>query len=132
MWHFEPLKIELMVMLNYENYCPYIWARWLIEIMKIEQLFFIVFIVKILVWKPNSFLVFLFILITLVGLNNTHFLNYTKNVIKILCIPNTRKCSQAHFQGLCQTPENEIVFHKMLFRKWLIFSENVNAKTNKV
>ena len=64
---------------------------------------FYVFIVKILVWKPNSFLVFLFILITLVGLNNTHVLNYTRNVIKILCIPNTRKRSQAHFQSFYQT-----------------------------
>ena len=110
MWCFELFKMELMVILNYENYCPYIWARWLVEIMKIEQLFFIVFIVKILVWKPNSFLVFLFILITLVGLHNIHVLNYTWNVIKILCIPNTRKHSQAHFQGCYQTPENEIVF----------------------
>ena len=125
------LKIELMVMLNYENYCPYIWARWLIEIMKIEQLFFIVFIVKILVWKPNSFLVFLFILITLVGLNNTHFLNYTKNVIKILCIPNTRKCSQAHFQGLYQKSDNETVFHKMLFEKWHIFKKSLMLKQTK-
>ena len=68
--------------------------------------------------KTKFILGFLFILVTLVGLNNTHVLNYTRNVIKILCISNTRKCSQAHFQGLYyQTPENEIVFHKMLFGK---------------
>ena len=54
--------------------------------------------------KTKFILGFLFILITLVGLNNTHVLNYTRNVIKILCIPNTRKRSQAHFQGLYQTP----------------------------
>ena len=67
--------------------------------------------------KTKFILGFLFILITLVGLSNTHVLNYTRNVIKNLCIPNTRKRSQAHFQGLYQTLENEIVFHKMLFEK---------------
>ena len=60
--------------------------------------------------KTKFILGFLFILITLVGLHNIHVLNYTWNVIKILCIPNTRKHSQAHFQGCYQTPENEIVF----------------------
>ena len=62
-----------MYVRTYVRYCPYIWARWVIEIMKIWQLILIVSIVKILVWKPNSFLViYLFILITLVGLHNTH------------------------------------------------------------
>ena len=67
--------------------------------------------------KTKFILGFLFILITLVDLNNTYVLNYTRNVIKILCIPNTRKCLQAHFQGLCQTLENKIVFQKILFKK---------------
>ena len=67
--------------------------------------------------KTKFILGFSFILITLVGLNNTHVLDYTRNVIKILCIPNTRKRSQAHFQGLYQTSKNEIVFHKILFEK---------------
>ena len=99
MWHFELFKMKFMVILNYENYYPYIWERWLVETMKIEQLFFIVFIIKILVWKPKSFLVFYLYWLYLVGLHNTHVLNYTWNVIKILCIPNTRKHSQTHFQG---------------------------------
>ena len=99
MWHFELFKMKFMVILNYENYYPYMWVKWLVEIMKIEQLFFIVFIVKILVWKPKSFLVFYLYWLYLVGLHNTRVLNYTWNVIKILCIPNIRKHSQTHFQG---------------------------------
>ena len=47
---------------------------------KIIQLILNVSIVKILVWKPNSFLVFLFILITLVVLHKKHVLNYTRNI----------------------------------------------------
>ena len=70
----------------------------------------LVFVVKILVRKPNSFLVFLFIIITLVGLHNTHVLNYIGNIKKKNCIPNTRKHFQAHFQGRYQTLENETVF----------------------
>ena len=54
-------------------------------------------------------------------LHNTHAI-YTcfklyKKCYKNLCIPNTLKCSQAHFQGCYQIPENEIVFQKMLSRK---------------
>ena len=71
--------------------------------------------------KTKFILGFSFILITLVGLNNTHVLNYTRNVIKILCIPNTRKRSQAYFQGLYQTSENKIVFHKFSLKNYSIF-----------
>ena len=78
--------------------------------------------------KTKFILGFSFILITLVGLNNTHVLNYTRNVIKILCVPNTRKCSQAYFQGLYQTSENEIVFHKILFEKLLNFQKTLMLK----
>ena len=42
---------------------------------------------------------YLFIMITLVSLHNIHVLNYTRNILKN-CIPNTKKHSQAHFQGL--------------------------------
>ena len=83
-------------MLNYENFRPYIWAKWMVNIMKIEQLFFIVFTVKILIWKPNSW--FFIKLITLVGLNNTHVLNYIRNVIKFYAY---------------QTQEN---IHKLIFK----------------
>ena len=57
--------------------------------------------------KTKFILGFLFIMITLVGLHNTHV--YTRNIFKN-CIPNTRKQSQAHFQGHYQTLENETVF----------------------
>ena len=63
--------------------------------------------------KTKLILDFLFILITLVGLYNIHVLNYTRNFFKKNCIPNTRK----HFQGRYQTPENEIVFQKILYGK---------------
>ena len=49
-------------------------------------------------------------MITLVGLYNTHVLNYTRNIFKRNCIQNTRKHSQAHFQGRYQTLENETIF----------------------
>ena len=52
---------------------------------------------------------YLFIMITLVSLHNIHVLNYTRNILKN-CIPNTKKHSQAHFQGRYQTLENETVF----------------------
>ena len=52
---------------------------------------------------------YLFILITLVDLHNTHVLNYTRNINKKNCIPNTRKHSQIHFQDCYQTSENEII-----------------------
>ena len=67
--------------------------------------------------KTKFILGFLFILITLVGLHNTHVLNYTRNKKKKNCILNIKKHSQAYFQYCYQTLENEIVFQKMLFGK---------------
>ena len=62
-------------------------------------------IVKILVWKPNLFLVFLFILITLVGFTKiccyTCFKLY-KKCYKMLCKPKTKKYFQAYFQSFYQ------------------------------
>ena len=60
--------------------------------------------------KTKFIIGFLFIMITLVSLHNTHVLNYTINILKKNCIPNTKKHSQAHFQSPYLTPENEIVF----------------------
>ena len=45
----------------------------------------------------HSWFFYLFILTILVGLHNTHVLNYTRNIFKRNCIPNTRKHFQAHF-----------------------------------
>ena len=60
--------------------------------------------------KAKFILGFLFIMITLVSLYNIYALNYTRSFFKKNCIPNTKKHSQAHFQGRYQTLENEIVF----------------------
>ena len=45
----------------------------------------------------TKFILGLFILITFVGLYNTHILNYTRNTSKKNCIPNTKKHSRTHF-----------------------------------
>ena len=60
-----------------------------------------------------------------------HVLNYTRNINKKSCIPNTRKHSQAHFQDRYQTLENKIVFKKTFLRKMAYFSENINTETNR-
>ena len=80
---------------TYQKYCSYTWTRWVFEIMKNGQLILIVSFVKILVWKPNSFLVYyLFILITLSGF--TQYTHYT-------CFKLYKKCYKNYGY---QTPEN--------------------------
>ena len=108
---------------------PYIWTKWVVEIMKIGQLILIVFVVKILVWKPNSYLFFyLFIFTTLDGF--TQYTCYTCfKLYKKLCTPNTRKHYQAHFLDHYQTLENQIVFQKILSKKWPIFQKTLMLKT---
>ena len=59
--------------------------------------------------KTKFILGFLFILITLVGLHNTHVLNYTRKKKKN-CILNIKKHSQAYFQSRYQTLKNKAVF----------------------
>ena len=68
--------------------------------------------------KTKFILGFLFILIILVGLPNIYVLNYSgNNNNNKICMSNTRKYFQAHFQGRYLTPENKIVFQKMFFKK---------------
>ena len=43
-------------------------------------------------------------------------------------IPNTKKHSQAHFQGCYQTPKNKIVFQKIFSEKWIIFQKMLMPK----
>ena len=68
-------------------------------------------IVKILVWKPNSFLVFIYI--DYIGRFTYYtyfklFKNYKKKKKKN-CIPSTKKHSQVHFYGQYQILKNEII-----------------------
>ena len=94
--------------------------------MKVEQLILIVSVVTILVWNSNSY--FFFLSTTLVGFTQytfTCFNLYNKFYLKKLCIPNTRKRYQAHFQSCYQTPKNEVVFQKMISGKWHIFQKTL-------
>ena len=92
-----------MYVRTYVRYCSCIWARWVVEIMKIWQLILILSIVKIFVWKPNSFLGYLFILITLVGLHNTHVLNYSINIKKKLYTKHYKTFSSSFLRSLPNT-----------------------------
>ena len=104
----------------------------MVEIMKIWQLInFDCIYCQNFSTKTKFILGFLFIIITLVGLHNIHVLNYTRNIFFKNCIPNTRKHSQTHFQGYYQTLENETVFLKMLFEKWIIFQKTLMLKQTK-
>ena len=65
------------------RYHPYIWARWVVEIMKIWQLInFDCIYCQNFSMKTKFFLGFLFIMITLVSLHNIYVLNYTRNIYK--------------------------------------------------
>ena len=69
----------------YVRYCLYIWARWMVEIMKIWQLInFDCIYCQNFSMKTKFILGFLFIMIKLVGLHNIHVLNYTRNIFKKL------------------------------------------------
>ena len=64
-------------------------------------------------------------------LHNTQVLNFKRKFKKKNCMPNTRKYSQAYFQCHYQTPENKIVFQKILFKKWTIFQKTLILKQSK-
>ena len=49
-------------------------------------------------------------------------------MLKKLWISNIKKHSQAHFQGCYQTPENKIVFQKILSEKLIIFQKMIIPK----
>jgi len=66
----------------------------LIELRRCRHKFILQAFSQNLVGKPNSYLVFQFILISSVGLHNMHVfnaLNYIRNVNNVLRIPNTKK-----------------------------------------
>ena len=54
-------NFELCIHYHWMLY-PYIWAKWVVEIMKIEQLILIVSVVTILVWNPNSYFILILLL----------------------------------------------------------------------
>ena len=54
---------------------------------------------------------------TLVGLHNTHVLNYTRNILKKkIAYQTLENILKLLFLVVTNTPENEIFFHKILFR----------------
>ena len=121
------------------RYHPYIWARWVVEIMKIWQLILIVSIVKILVWKPNSFLIYIYIyiyiyiLITLFCLHSTHALNYTRNIKnknKNLHTKHQKTFSSSFSRSLLNTGKLNSFLKNVLW-KMNHFPKNVYAKTNR-
>ena len=68
--------------------------------------------------KTKLILGFLFILMTLVGLHNTHVLNYTRNIFfKKIAYQTLENILKLLFLVVTNTPENEIFFHKILFGK---------------
>ena len=75
---------ECVCMYVYVCYYLYIWARWVVEIMKIWQLINFNYIYcqnfRLISMKTKFILCFLFIMITLVSLHNIHVLNYTRNI----------------------------------------------------
>ena len=82
---------------------------------------------KILVWKPNSF-GFLFILITLISLPNTHVLNYSRNIKKFAY--QAPKTFSNSFSRLLPNIGKWDSFPENAIWKMNHFLENVNAKTN--
>ena len=109
--------------------------------MKIWQLILIVSIVKIFVWKPNSFLVYLFILIILVGLHNTHVLNYTiikkkkfayqslENILELIFKVITKHQKKDSFLENALWKMNH--FPGMLILKETVYSNKKNWHKNK-
>ena len=76
------------------------------------------FFLKILVSKPNFYLVLQFIFIILVDFHDIHIIdvsNYTKDVNIFLRIPNTKKkIFLTHFQCSYQTLKSALFFEKKI------------------
>ena len=81
--------------------------------------------------KTKFILGFLFILITLVGLHNTHVLNYTRNKIKKLHTKHQKTFSSL-FSILLPNIGKRNSFPKNALWKINYVLENVNAETNRV
>ena len=101
------------------RYWLYIWARWVVEIMKIWQLInFDCIYCQNFSMKTKFIFGFLFIMITLVSLHNIHVLNYTRNIFKKLHNKHQKTFSNSFSRSLPNT------------RKWDNFLENVLWKMN--
>ena len=85
----------------YVCYCPYIWARWVVKIMKIWQLiYFDCIYCQNFSMKTKFILCFLFILIILVGLHNIHILNYTRNILKKIAYQTPKNILKLIFKSI--------------------------------
>lgn len=81
--------------------------------------------------KTKFILGFLFIMITLVGLHNTHVLNYTRNIfLKKLHTKYQKTFSSLCLRLLPNTVKRDSFLENVLW-KMNNFPENVNAKTNR-
>ena len=115
----------------YIRYCLYIWARWVVEIMKIWQLInFDCIYCQNFSMKTKFIIGFLFIMITLVGLHNIHVLNYTRNIFKKLHTKYQKTFSSSFSRSLPNTGKWDIFLENALW-KMNNFLENVNAETNR-
>ena len=103
----------------YVHYCLYIWARWVVEIMKIWQLInFDCIYYQNFSMKTKFILGFLFIMIISVSLHNIHVLNYTRNIFKKLHTKYQKIFSSSFSRSLPNTG------------KWDNFLENALWKMN--
>ena len=117
----------------YVRYCLYIWARWVVEIMKIWQLInFDCIYCQNFSMKTKFFLGFLFIMITLVSLHNIYVLNYTRNIYKKkkIVYQTAKTFSNSFSKSLPNTGKWDS-FLKNLLWKMNHFPENVNTETNR-
>ena len=115
----------------YVRYCLYIWARWVVEIMKIWQLInFDCIYCQNFSMKTKFILSFLFIMITLVSVHNIHVLNYTRNILKKLHTKHQKTFLSSFSRSLPNTGKWNS-FLENVFWKMNHFPENVNAETNR-
>ena len=115
----------------YIRYCPYIWAKWVVEIMKIWQLInFDCIYCRNFSMKTKFILGFLFIIITLVGLHNIHVLNYTRNIFKKLHTKHQKIFLNSFSRSLPNIGKWDNFLDNALW-KMNHFLENVNAETNR-
>ena len=116
---------------TYIRYCPYIWAKWVVEIMKIWQLInFDCIYCQYFSMKTKFILGFLFIMITLVGLHNTHVLNYTKNIFKKLHTKYQKTFLSSFLKSFPNIGKWNSFLENAIW-KMNNFPEKVNAETNR-
>ena len=115
----------------YVRYCLYIWAKWVVEIMKIWQLInFDCIYCQNFSMKTKVILGFLFIMIKLVGLHNIHVLNYIRNIFKKVHTKHQKTFSSSFSRSLPNTGKWDSFLENTLW-KMNHFPKNINVETNK-